>query len=246
MSMKEHQEVTPYGGDQSKKQQVGQMFDRIAPRYDLLNRVLSLGIDQFWRARLIRALRSHDPEMILDMATGTGDVALAAAAKLGPKRVLGVDIASEMLSIGAQKAKRKNLDHIIEFRQGDAENIKDADNTYDAVTVAFGVRNFENTHQGLKECYRVLKNGGRIGILEFTHPTMFPIKQLYHLYFKYVLPVIGRITSKDEKAYTYLFESVQTFAQGEDFLNLLRKAGFSNCSHHKLTLGICALYLAEK
>lgn len=238
--------VTPYESTDSKKEQISTMFDRIAPKYDLLNRVLSLGVDQYWRGCLIRHLKSYAPQKILDLATGTGDVALAAAARLQPEHILGIDISTKMLDIGKEKANRKGLDKVIEYREGDAENLGESDNTFDAVTVAFGVRNFENTLIGLKECYRVLKPGGVLAILEFTTPTLFPFKQLYHTYFKYVLPLVGRITSKDPKAYTYLFESVQAFAQGKDFLVLLDQAGFTKEKYKKLTLGICALYTAEK
>lgn len=245
-NQKKHSNVTPYSDGSSKKEQVGRMFDRIAGRYDLLNRVLSLGIDQWWRAKLISHLHPYQPERLLDVATGTGDVAIAAARKLKPKEILAVDIAPKMLEVGRAKIAKAQLTDTITFAESDAENLISSDNSFDALTVAFGVRNFQDTVAGLKECHRVLKPGGRIAILEFSQPTIFPFKQIYHFYFSKILPLIGRITSQDSKAYTYLFESVQTFAQGEDFLELLRKVGFADCQHKKLTLGICALYTAGK
>jgi len=246
MTNEAHSGVTPYESELSKRVQVEQMFDRIAPRYDLLNRVLSLGIDQYWRRVLIDSLSSFPHEQILDLATGTGDVAIAAARKLRPEKVVATDIAAKMLDIGRVKAIYKEVADRIDFELGDAQNLVYADNTFDAITVAFGVRNFEETIIGLKECFRVLKPEGRIAILEFSQPQKFPFKNLYQFYFKHILPLIGKITSQDDKAYRYLFNSVQTFPQGEEFLKVLREAGFRSTSQRKLTLGICTLYSAGK
>ncbi|MBK9336239.1 MAG: bifunctional demethylmenaquinone methyltransferase/2-methoxy-6-polyprenyl-1,4-benzoquinol methylase UbiE [Lewinellaceae bacterium] len=239
--------VTPYGGAaESKKAQVEQMFDKIAPRYDLLNRVLSLGIDVWWRRRALGYLRAGNPREMLDVATGTADVAIMAAKMLPPTRVVGVDIANQMLDIGRVKIGRDKLDSIITLETGDSENLRFAEATFDAVTVAFGVRNFENLEVGLSEMLRVLRPGGRIVILEFSRPRLFPFKQLYNTYFKYVLPLIGRLTSRDIRAYTYLFESVQAFPEGDDFIQILSKTGYQHPQCERLTLGICSIYTAVK
>lgn len=238
--------VKPYENTGSKKEQVGKMFDNIAPNYDLLNRVLSLGIDIYWRKKAIGLLKAADPKVILDVATGTGDVALEITRQLNPEKIVGVDIAREMLEIGNQKVKRKNLEKIIELKFGDSENLPFDDNTFDAVTVAFGVRNFENLERGLSEMLRVLKPKGQLVVLEFSKPTIPPFKQLYDFYFKNILPFIGKITSKDSKAYSYLYESVQAFPDGRKFEEILMKIGFSQLHSQKLTLGICSIYQAKK
>jgi len=246
--MSEKTVVTPYRTEgEGKKTQVGRMFDRIAPRYDLLNRLLSLGIDLWWRRRALRYLKgTPEPLELLDVATGTADVAILAAEILQPRRVVGVDIATHMLDLGREKIRRKGLQELIELQSGDAEQLAFADNSFDAVTVAFGVRNFEDLLAGLSEIRRVLRPGGRLVILEFSHPTLFPFKQLYHAYFKYVLPLIGRLTSRDPRAYAYLFESVQAFPQGNDFLQLLAKTGYQHFQCERLTFGICSIYTAVK
>ncbi len=237
--------VTPYGGD-SKKAEVEQMFDKIAPRYDLLNRVLSLGIDISWRKRALGYLKKENPQQMLDVATGTADVAIMATKLLNPTQVIGVDISNQMLDYGRVKIKNEGLEGLISLETGDSERLRFADNSFDAVTVAFGVRNFENLEKGLAEMHRVLRPGGRVVILEFSRPHIFPFKQLYNGYFKYILPLIGRLTSRDIRAYTYLFESVQAFPEGSNFTNILTKTGFQHPVCERLTLGICSIYSATK
>jgi len=239
--------VVPYSGQKSsKKEQVSKMFDRIAPTYDLLNRILSLGIDRSWRRKAVAHLQGIKLDHVLDIATGTGDVAIEIARQYHSTRILGMDLADHMLEIGRKKIERRNLQNRIQFQRGDSENIPYADNTFSAVTVAFGVRNFENTLLGLKECNRVLKPQGRFIVLEFSNPKIFPFKQIYRAYFKYILPFIGKITSSDRNAYEYLFHSVQAFASGKEFVLLLKNAGFRNIRLKELTLGICTIYVAVK
>ncbi len=244
--MELEQEVKPYSEQGSKKSQVSTMFDNIAPWYDFLNHFLSLGIDIGWRKKTIKVLAELQPQHILDVATGTGDLAIEAERQLHPKKIIGIDISNEMLEVGRQKLKKKKLSPTIELQLGDSENIAFADNTFDAVTVAFGVRNFENLDKGLMEILRVLRPGGKAAILEFSRPTLFPFKQLYNFYFKNFLPVIGRITSKDPKAYTYLYESVQAFPDGQNFVKQLNRLGFKSAESKQFTLGICTLYIATK
>ncbi len=238
--------VTPYGSEAGKKAEVEKMFDKIAPRYDLLNRVLSLGIDIRWRKQALAYLAPAKPKNILDVATGTADVAILATKILKPENVVGIDIANQMLEIGREKVAAQGLSEVISLETGDSENLRFEANAFDAITVAFGVRNFENLERGLAEMLRVLRPGGRLVILEFSKPHVFPFKQLYNTYFKYVLPFIGRLTSRDVRAYTYLFESVQAFPEGDDFNNILTKTGFQNPSCERLTLGICSIYSAVK
>lgn len=217
------------------------MFDKIAPRYDLLNRLLSGGVDQIWRRKAIALLRNTRPRSILDVATGTADFSIMAA-RLDPDRIVGVDIAEEMLEIGRRKIRRKGLSDLIELRFGDAEKLPFSDNQFDAVLVAFGVRNFEDLPEGLTQIHRVLKSGGTLIVLEFSRPTAFPIKQLYAFYGSRILPLIGRIVSGDEGAYTYLPDSIASFPDGEDFLNVMRSVGFSAVRQHRLTFGIASIY----
>lgn len=238
--------VTPYGSSDGKKAEVERMFDKIAPKYDLLNRVLSLGIDVSWRKHALGYLKNDRPQSILDVATGTADVAILAAKMLEPGNVIGIDIANQMLELGRVKIRNEELENIVSLETGDSENLRFADQSFDAVTVAFGVRNFENLEKGLTEMLRVLRPGGRAVILEFSRPHIFPFKQLYNTYFKYVLPAIGRLTSRDTRAYSYLFESVQTFPEGDNFLNILTKIGYKNPVCERLTLGICSIYSASK
>lgn len=244
--MEEKATVTPYGSGQGKKAEVERMFDKIAPKYDLLNRVLSLGIDVSWRKKALGYLKSAQPQEILDVATGTADVAILAAKMLNPSKIVGIDIANQMLDLGQEKIRNQKLEKIISLESGDGENLRFSENSFDAVTVAFGVRNFENLEKGLGEMLRVLRPGGRAVILEFSRPHIFPFKQIYNSYFKYVLPFVGRLTSRDIRAYTYLFESVQAFPEGDDFLNILSKIGYKDPSCERLTLGICSIYSATK
>ncbi len=238
--------VKPYHEDDSKKEQVSRMFDRIAPRYDFLNRLLSLGIDKVWRKRLIAQLDPAAHQRILDVATGTADVAIALADRYAQAQITGIDISKEMLAIGQQKIEQKKLTEKIDLQWGDSEKLPFSDNSYDAVTVAFGVRNFEHLAQGLREMHRVLRPGGRLVVLEFSRPTLFPFKQLYNFYFRHILPGIGRLTSKDNRAYTYLYESVQSFPDGQDFVDQLANTAFKAQQCIPLTLGICTIYVADK
>lgn len=238
--------VKPYNSNADKKQEVSEMFNKIAYKYDFLNRLLSLGVDQSWRKAAVNYLKEDAPKLILDVATGTGDLAIQLAQTLKPQKIYGVDIAVDMLKIGEEKIKDKHLEQIIELREGDSEDLKFQDNYFDAITVAFGVRNYENLEKGLTEMCRVLKPKGKVVILEFTKPHVFPFKQLYHFYFKYVLPLVGKITSKDQRAYTYLYESVMAFPEREDFTDIMQRVGFVNNKYKPLTLGICSIYLGEK
>ena len=221
------------------------MFNNIAHRYDFLNHFLSVGIDRCWRRKLIRNMGQYNPSDILDVATGTADLAIAAA-KLNPQKILGIDIAEEMLAIGQIKVDRLQLQKMIQLRQADSENLPFQDNCFDAVMVAFGVRNFENIDKGLAQMYRVLRQGGRVYILEFSKPRKFPVKQLYGMYFNHILPVLGRIVSKDMSAYTYLPKSVGTFPDGPEFLALMELAGFRLVECKQLTFGVASLYCGQK
>lgn len=238
--------VKPYQEAGSKKTQVAEMFDNIARRYDFLNRLLSLGIDKSWRKKAINQLQDLQPKYILDVATGTADVALETARRLHPDKIIGLDISAEMLHIGQEKIAKQGMSKVIELVQGDSENLPFADNTFDAITVAFGVRNFENLEKGLSEMNRVLKQGGKLVILEFSKPHTFPFKQLFQFYFRNILPIVGKWTSQDPRAYSYLFESVQVFPEGEQFLNILQKNGYKTSKCIPLTLGVCSIYTAEK
>jgi demethylmenaquinone methyltransferase / 2-methoxy-6-polyprenyl-1,4-benzoquinol methylase len=238
--------VKPYPGqDGSKKEQVARMFDNISPKYDLLNRVLSFGIDQYWRKVAIGMLRSQKPKHILDVATGTADFAIAALA-LNPDKVVGVDISAGMLDMGRVKLRDRNLNERIELVQADSARLPFSDQQFDAATVAFGVRNFEVLGDGLADIYRVLRPNGRLIVLEFSKPTLFPVKQLYYLYSRYVLPLIGRSISRDKTAYTYLPESVAAFPEGKDFLDYMERVGYRNLQQKRLTFGICSIYSGQK
>lgn len=238
--------VVPYKEEQtSKKEQVAKMFDNISHRYDFLNHFLSLGIDKGWRKKAINILKPLQPKQLLDVATGTGDFAIEAL-KLNPIKVTGVDISAGMLEMGRKKLVHRGLADKIELLQGDSENLPFTNQYFDAVTVAFGVRNFENLEKGLQEINRVLKPGGMIVVLEFSRPRKFPFKTLYNFYFKFVLPRVGRLISKDKAAYTYLPESVAAFPDGEDFLNVLQKVGFNQTQCRALTFGISSIYTGVK
>jgi len=245
MTMK-HDNVTPYDEKNDKKDQVRNMFNKVAPYYDFLNRLLSLRIDTIWRKKAIRHLKADDPKLILDIATGTGDLAVEICKQLNPEKVIGVDLSPEMLEIGKKKMIKKKLTDIVEMRVGDSEKLLFEDNYFDAITVSFGVRNYADLKKGLSEMNRVLKPGGKLIVLEFTKPTIFPIKQLFNTYFKYILPTIGKLTSKDPKAYQYLYESVQAFPDYDKFDKILNETGYKNTSWKALTLGICAIYQAQK
>ncbi|MEO0470212.1 MAG: bifunctional demethylmenaquinone methyltransferase/2-methoxy-6-polyprenyl-1,4-benzoquinol methylase UbiE [Bacteroidota bacterium] len=239
-------QVTPYQQpDASKKEQVTEMFDNIAPSYDLLNRALSFGIDISWRRKAVKMLAKYQPKTIVDIATGTGDFAIEAR-KLNPEQIIGIDISPEMLRIGREKMKKRSLDQLIDMRIGDSEDLKLDTDSVDAVTVGFGVRNFENLRKGLTEIRRVLRPGGGVAILEPSFPTRFPLKQMFQLHFKVITPAIGKLISGDNAAYTYLPESVKAFPNGKEFVSICEEVGFSKASYHPLTFGICSMYLLEK
>jgi len=239
-------QVVPYKDNNlPKKDQVALMFDNISTHYDFLNHFLSLGIDKRWRRKAIRLLRPYTPRQILDIATGTGDFAIQAL-RLNPEKVVGVDISRGMLERGKAKLKKRGLEEKIELIYGDSENLQFKDNKFDAIIVAFGVRNFQDLNLGLSEMLRVLNSGGVVAVLEFSKPGRFPFKQVYDFYFKNILPFIGRKISNDHAAYTYLPESVQAFPEGNDFLKVLEKVGFKNTKCLPLTFGISSIYLAEK
>ncbi|MBK9525515.1 MAG: bifunctional demethylmenaquinone methyltransferase/2-methoxy-6-polyprenyl-1,4-benzoquinol methylase UbiE [Bacteroidetes bacterium] len=238
--------VTPYKDSSlNKKQQVARMFNSIAWRYDFLNHFLSFGIDHYWRKQAINALKKSRPQLILDVATGTGDLAITAL-QLNPVKVFGVDISSDMLEIGRKKLLKKNLQHKIELLEVDSEKLIFEDNKFDAITVGFGVRNFENPEKGLTEMFRVLKPGGKLVVLEFSQPTSSVMRGLYNFYSTKVTPFLGKLISKDKAAYTYLHESVSAFPYGKDFTNILEKTGYQNTNIRPLTFGIATVYTAEK
>ncbi len=238
--------VVPYKARAgSKKQQVAEMFDNISPKYDFLNHFLSLGIDIVWRKKAINFIAPYKPKYLLDVATGTADLALEAMT-LNPDKIIGIDISEGMLSLGRKKITKKALDQRISLESGDSEQLRFHDAEFDAVMASFGVRNFENLPLGLAEMHRVLKPGGVLMVLEFSQPEKFPFKQLYNLYFNKVLPSVGKVFSKDNSAYTYLPESVQVFPYGKAFIEILNNLGFKNTKCYPLTLGISSIYIAEK
>lgn len=238
--------VIPYKEQQGgKKEQVATMFNNISKKYDFLNHFLSLGIDILWRKKAIRLLKPHQPKVMLDIATGTGDFALEALA-LNPTKIIGIDISEGMLAVGKNKIKEKGVDAIIDLQLGDSENLPFENNYFDAYTVGFGVRNFENLEKGLSEMLRVLKPDGKAVILEFSKPKKFPIKQLYNFYFNNILPGIGKLVSKDNAAYTYLPESVNAFPEGKDFVQILEKIGYKEIKNIPLMFGIASIYYAAK
>lgn len=243
---KKIEDITPYGNDKAKKEQVKDMFDNIAGTYDLLNKTLSFGIDRLWRKTMLKHLRKTRATKILDVATGTGDVAIAIAQKINNSTVMAVDLSPGMLKIGEEKVKKAGLTAKIALQEEDCENLSFDTDVYDAATVAFGVRNFEHLEQGLSEMHRVLKKDGRIFVLEFSKPKTFPFKQLFNTYFRYVLPTAGKLMSKDDRAYRYLFESATAFPEGDEFTKILEKVGFENAICKPLTFGICSLYIAKK
>lgn len=239
-------QVLPYKDKElGKKEQVALMFDNISHRYDFLNHFLSMGIDIIWRKKAIGQLKEVKPKTILDIATGTGDFALEAL-KLNPDKIIGVDISAGMLEVGKKKIEKLNLTDKITLQLADSENLPFQSNYFDAVTVSFGVRNFEHLEKGLSDMYRVLAQGGTVVILEFSQPTSFPFKQLYAFYSKIILPTIGKIVSSDKAAYTYLPESVEAFPYGDKFLEILGKVGFKEAKCLPLTFGISSIYVAKK
>jgi demethylmenaquinone methyltransferase/2-methoxy-6-polyprenyl-1,4-benzoquinol methylase len=239
--------VTPYtDSSATKKQQVALMFDNISKTYDFLNHFLSLGIDVIWRKMAINELKKDQPKHILDVATGTGDFAFEALSILKPEKITGVDISQGMLDVAAQKIKKRKLSDVFEVKLGDSEKLLFDDNSFDAVTVAYGVRNFENLEKGISDMLRVLKPGGKMVILEFSKPKSFPVKQLYNLYFNHITPAIGKIFSKDNSAYKYLPESVKNFPDGDAFTGLMQKIGCRDTKCRVLAFGICSIYTGIK
>ena len=243
--MYQQEKIKPYNNGE-KASQVEQMFDNIAPAYDKLNHRLSWDIDKGWRRKAIRQLAPYRPQTMLDIATGTGDFAILAADMLRPQKIIGADISEGMMQIGMQKVAAKGLDSIISFAREDCTKLTFADNTFDAVTAAFGIRNFSDLDKGLAEMCRVIKPGGHLSIVELTTPVSFPMKQLFRIYSHTVLPVYGRLVSKDPSAYTYLTKTIEAFPQGETMVEAFKKAGFRQASFRRLTFGICTMYLATK
>ena len=243
--MYEQEKITPYY-DGEKASQVEQMFDNIAPTYDKLNHRLSWDIDKGWRKTAIKALAPYQPQTLLDLATGTGDLGVLAAQMLHPQRLVGADISEGMMDIGRQKVKALGLEQVVTFEKEDCLHLSYHSDTFDAVTAAFGIRNFADLDAGLREMYRVLKPGGHLSIIELTTPVTFPMKQLFHIYSHTVLPVYGRLISKDTSAYSYLTKTIEAFPQGERMMDILMKAGFAEASFKRLTFGICTMYLATK
>lgn len=247
MQQETHKPVVPYRDSKlSKKEQIAQMFDHIAYRYDFLNHFLSLGIDRSWRRQALAQLKDNPPEMLLDIATGTADLAILGSRTLKPKKIIGVDISKQMLALGLTKVRQAGLADQIFLQLADSEKLPFSDASFDAVTSAFGVRNFEHLDRGLSEMCRVLKPGGKAVILEFTSPTVFPVKQFFHLYFRYITPSIGKWLARSKEAYSYLPESVRQFPQGEAMTALLKQTGFQQATCKPLSLGICSVYCAVK
>lgn len=254
--MYKQETIKPYSQEGEKAQQVEAMFDNIAPTYDTLNHRLSWDIDKWWRKRAIKELRRHNPKTILDIATGTGDFAILAAKKIRPThrnpllgselRIIGADISEGMMAIGKQKVFKEGLQDKITFAKEDCTNLSFADNTFDAVMASFGIRNFQDLEKGLAEMLRVLKPGGMLCVLELTTPVTTPMKQLFSIYSHNVLPIYGKLISKDTSAYSYLSKTIEAFPQGETMMEILQRIGYTKTEFHRLTFGICTLYIAYK
>ena len=243
--MYQQETIKPYNNGE-KATQVEQMFNNIAPTYDTLNHRLSWDIDHSWRKKAIRQLEPFHPQTMLDIATGTGDFAILSAEMLHPQRLVGADISEGMMEIGRQKVAQKGLQDIISFAKEDCLSVSYSDETFDAVTAAFGIRNFADLDKGLCEMCRVLKTGGHLSIVELTTPVSFPMKQFFHIYSHSVLPIYGRIISKDTSAYSYLTKTIEAFPQGEQMVEILKRAGFRDAIFRRLTFGICTMYFATK
>ncbi len=242
-----HDTVVPFKDSAlSKKDQVAGMFNQIAGKYDFLNRFLSVGIDVYWRKKGLQQLSSIAPDSLLDVATGTADVAIMAAKSLRPTSIVGIDISSGMLEIGQQKIQEKGLTQTIQLMLADSEAMPFEDNKFDAVTVAFGVRNFQDLRKGLTEILRVLKPGGKLMVLEFSKPTFLPVKWIYSFYMKMVTPNVGKLFSKNKAAYAYLDESIQQFPEGRNFIHVLQETGYQQTYHKPLSAGICSIYCGIK
>ena len=244
--MYEQEKIKPYNGLGEKGRLVERMFDSIAPTYDILNHRLSLNIDKGWRKRAIKQLLPFAPKMVLDIATGTGDFAILAAQMLQPSRLVGVDISQRMMDIGQKKVAKAELQGIISFEKEDCLSLSFADETFDAITAAFGIRNFQDLDRGLTEMCRVLRKGGHLSIVELTAPISVPMRWLFKVYSHTFLPLYGRLISKDKEAYRYLTATIEAFPQGDRMVDILRKAGFSKASYRRLTFGVCTMYFATK
>ena len=239
------EKVKPYGQEGKKVEQVERMFDHIAPAYDRLNRLMSLGIDRSWRRTALKWLRPYRPALVLDVATGTGDFAIQACRMLPSASLTGVDLSEGMMQVGRRKVEQAGLAARIDFQREDCEALTFSDASFDAVTVAFGIRNFEHLDRGLREMCRVLRPGGHLVILELSTPDRPPMKQLYRIYSR-LIPLMGRLVSHDRSAYTYLPQSIRAFPQGEVMSESIRRAGFSDVRFRRLTFGVCTLYMATK
>lgn len=247
MSKFAHDTVKPFkDSDKEKKQQVADIFDDISEKYDFLNRILSLGVDQGWRKKAIKRLRPIAPKAILDVATGTGDFAIMTYKMLQPEQITGIDISKGMLEVGKEKIEKENLSAYIALMEGDSEDLPFTDNSFDAITVSFGVRNFQNLEKGIAEMHRVLRPGGKLIVLEFSRPKNPVFKQLYKLYMKVVTPNVGQVVSKNKKAYQYLNDSIMVFPERNDFVAVMDSVGFTQTSYEPLTMGICCIYEGSK
>ena len=240
------EEVKPYDSQAAKTGQVREMFDSIAPAYDVMNRMMTLGIDRTWRRKAVDMVGEYKPRRILDVATGTGDLAFLIDERLHPESLTGIDLSEGMLAVAREKARQRDVDNRVTFAVEDCLALSMPNNSFDAITVAYGVRNFENLQQGFAEMYRVLSPGGVLCVIELSTPEHFPMRQLYKLYTYTIIPLVGRIVSRDKQAYTYLPRSVAAVAQGEEMLDIFRSVGFRNCRLRRLTFGACTIYMGEK
>ena len=246
MSKLPHDDIKPFANEGSKKEQVSEMFDKIAPRYDFMNRFLSAGIDISWRKKAIGLFKNDRPKYILDVATGTGDMAIMASKMLQPEKIAGIDISEGMLEIGRKKIEKEGLGAKIALHGGDGETINFANETFDGVMVAFGVRNFENLEKGLQEILRVLKPGAQLVVLEFSKPRLLGVKNLYNLYMSIIAPQMAGMFRQNKKAYQYLNDSAKAFPDRQSFIEILNRTGYSNTYYKSLSLGICCIYSARK
>lgn len=244
--MAEVEKITPYGGDEPKRRQVEQMFDAIAPAYDFMNRAMTLGIDRLWRAKAVRMVRAEKPRRILDVATGTGDLALELARKIPEAEITGVDLSEGMIAVGREKIARAGLDGRITLRAADCLDLPFGDGEFDCVTVGYGVRNFANLEAGYREMLRVLRPGGTLCVIELSEPVNPIVRPLYRLYTRGVIPIVGRLVSKDTRAYRYLPESIAAVASRERMCELMSRAGFRSARYRALTFGVCCIYLATR
>ena len=240
-----HEEVKPYDAAGEKREQIEEMFNNIAPEYDKYNYAVSLSIDRIWRKRAISCLKKHNPKRVLDIATGTGDLAILINKVISPESIIGCDISEGMMAVARKKCEKRGYSNI-KFEKEDCTALSYPDNSFDAVTVSFGIRNFQNLEKSLCEICRVLRPKGHLVILELSTPLKFPMKQLFHIYAKYVMPAVGKLISKDKKAYEYLPESIAAFPQGEVMKGILEKCGFTNVVVRRFTCGLCTFYIAEK